>query len=95
MSLPEGNPQRVESVIINDETEEPSLLNAATGQILITNSVGKRIIELADGSRNLDSIVDAIVDEYTGAEKLKVSEQTRAFLAESTKKGIVQWTPTP
>jgi len=39
MNLANAIPQRVDSLIVNDETEEPSLLNAATGQILITNSV--------------------------------------------------------
>ena len=92
MSLPNGNPQRVETVIINDETEEPSLLNAATGQILITNTVGKRIIELADGSRDVDSIVASIVDEFTGAETAKVLAHAQTFLTESTQKGIVAWT---
>ena len=92
MSLPNGNPQRVETVIINDETEEPSLLNAATGQILITNTVGKRIIELADGSRDVDSIVGSIVDEFTGADPAQVLAHAQNFLAESTQKGIVAWT---
>ncbi len=91
MNIPEGNPKRVDSLIINDETEEPSLLNSATGQILITNSVGKRIIELADGSRDVETIVETLAGEFEEATKETVSQHARKFLNESTQKGIVQW----
>ena len=92
MSFAPAIPERAASLIVNDETEEPSLLNAATGQILITNSVGRRILELSDGSRDLEAIASVIAGEYTGAERGRVLEHTRAFLAESAAKGIVTWT---
>ena len=91
MNFANSYPQRVDTLIVNDETEEPSLLNAATGQILITNTVGKRIIELSDGSRDVVTIAETLVGEYTGAEAGRALEHTRAFLADSANKGIVTW----
>lgn len=86
-----GNPLRIEALIVNDDLEAPSLLNPLTGQILITNSVGKRIIELADGSRSIAEIAAHIVREYRGAQEPNVTSNVEAFLASAVQKGIVTW----
>ena len=48
-----AKPRKIEVLIVNDEVETPSFLNPMSGQIFVTNPVGKRLMELADGSRNL------------------------------------------
>lgn len=92
MSETQGNPKRIDELVVNDDDEAPSLLNPTNGQILITNLVGKRIIELADGSRDIDAIASVVAQEFNGAEPTAVAEQAAAFLAEGAEKGIVTWT---
>lgn len=87
-----GNPKRIDTLIINDNAEAPSLLNPATGQILLTNQVGKRIIELADGSRHVAAIADQITREFRNAQGSDVLRHTESFLTETTEKGVVTWT---
>lgn len=92
MSDSPGRPKKIETLIINDNPEAPSLLNPTTGQILLTNRVGKRIIELADGNRDVKSIAEQISREFRGAQTSNVVRHAESFLAESTRKGIVTWT---
>ena len=92
MSEERGKPRKIDELVINDDGEAPSLLNPTNGQILITNQVGMRIIELADGSRDVGSIADAVAQQFTGAEAADVQRHAEAFLDESTEKGIVTWT---
>jgi len=92
MSSPRGNPKRLDVLIVNDDEEAPSLLNPLTGQMLVTNQVGKRIVELADGSRDLETIARQIVKEFRGAKEADVLEHVEIFLAEGARKGVVTWT---
>lgn len=86
------HPKKIDELVVNDDGEAPSLLNPMNGQILITNQVGKRIIELADGSRSVDAIAEEVAQEFRGAEKSEILEHAQAFLSESAEKGIVTWT---
>ena len=79
-------------LIVNDDDDAPSLLNPLTGQMLITNQVGKRIVELSDGSRNVEAIAHQIVKEFRGARESDVLQHVEIFLAEGAKKGVVTWT---
>jgi hypothetical protein len=92
MSDSVGRPKKIETLIINDNPEAPSLLNPTTGQILLTNRVGKRIIELADGNRDVEAIAEQVSREFRGAQSSDVVRHTESFLAESARKGIVTWT---
>lgn len=92
MDVSRGNPKRLEFLIINDDEQAPSLLNPLTGQMLITNPVGKRIVELADGNKDLQAIAGQIVKEFRGAQVSDVLRQTEVFLAEGARKGIITWT---
>ena len=92
MSAHRGNPKRLDVLIVNDDEEAPSLLNPLTGQMLITNQVGKRIMELSDGSRDVEAIVRQIVKEFRGALEPDVLQHVEIFLAESARKGVVIWT---
>ena len=93
MSENRGNPKRIDTLIINDDAETPSLLDPTTGQLMITNAVGQRIIELADGDKSVEGIADAILEEFVGGERDTVVAHTRDFLAIATEKGLVTWNP--
>lgn len=96
MSENRGNPKRIESLVINEEETEfgdgASLLNPESGQMLLTNPVGHRIIELADGSHDMDAIVARIVKDFKGIDDATAREHAETFLATATEKGIVTWT---
>jgi len=92
VSTHRGNPKRLDVLIVNDDDDAPSLLNPLTGQMLITNQVGKRIVELSDGSRNVEAIAHQIVKEFRGARESDVLQHVEIFLAEGAKKGVVTWT---
>lgn len=93
MGAHHGNPKKLDVLIVNDDEEAPSLLNPLTGQMLITNQVGKRIVELADGSRDMAAIARRIVAEFRGTEgrEPEVLRHVETFLAEGAKKGVVTW----
>lgn len=91
LDVMQGNPKRVDTIIINDEVETPSLLNPMSGQIFVTNQVGKRIMELSDGSRSVDLIAEEITRQFKGTKTAVVLEETRTFLQESTRKGLISW----
>lgn len=92
MAEDRGNPKRLEVLVINDDAEAPSLLNPLTGQMLITNRVGKRIVELADGTLDVAAIASRVAREFRGAREEDVRVHAENFLAEGERKGIVTWT---
>lgn len=91
MSARQGNPKTLDVLVVHDDEEAPSLLNPVTGQMLITNQVGKRIVELADGSRDIPAIVREIVKEFRGAREPEVLQHVEIFLAKGARKGVVTW----
>jgi hypothetical protein len=86
-----NRPKRNDMVVINDDHEVPSLLHPMTGKIFVTNRVGVRVMELADGVRSVDDIVESIVGQFRGAERDVVRNEVGAFLEESAEKGLVTW----
>lgn len=86
-----GFPKKLETLVINDDAEAPSLLDPTTGRLVITNSVGRRIIELADGKRDVAGIVEIITREFSGADRDSVAQHAEGFLAESAEKGLISW----
>lgn len=89
---PQGNPRKVSTIVVNDDAETPTILNSATGQLLITNRVGQKIMELVDGSRDIDAIAGEITASFAGTDAEHVRDQTRQFLAKATEKGVLEWT---
>jgi hypothetical protein len=90
-SLSPQLPKKVDVLIVNDERDTPSLLNPLSGRIFVTNPVGRRIIELADGSRDVAAIADEITRQFKGASSAQVRGDVQAFLEESAVKGLITW----
>ena len=84
-------PNKADDIIVNDDDEAPSLLNPMTGEILITNQVGKTIMDLADGQRSVDDIVSAVVARFKGPPREVIEEDVHAFLDDASNKGIIHW----
>lgn len=87
-----GNPKKVDVLIINDEAETPSLLNPMSGQIFVTNEVGKKVMELADGSRDLDAIVEEVTRQFKGTSRESARRDISSFLRTGVERGLVTWT---
>jgi hypothetical protein len=87
-----GRPKRLDLLVVNDEADAPSILNPMSGQIFITNQVGKRIMELCDGTRDLLAIVEELTRQFKGVSREAAQRDAEAFLADSAKKGLITWT---
>lgn len=87
----EGNPKRLETVVINDDAEAPSLLNPMSGEIFVTNKVGRCIFELADGESSVDEIIRAVSQRFKGTTDEVIRADTLSFLEDSTKRGLITW----
>lgn len=86
-----GNPKRIDGLITSENEGTLVLAAPETGKTVITNRVGSAIIDLADGSRSLDSIVDALSSQYPEEERTKISHHVEVFIEDGIKKGIVDW----
>lgn len=64
MTLSEKHPAPHPQVAGRIIDGEAVLVLSESGQINVLNSVGSRIWELADGTRSVDEITAAIVEEY-------------------------------
>jgi hypothetical protein len=89
---PDGKPKKLDILVVNDEADAPSILNPMSGQIFITNQVGKRIMELCDGTRDVPGIVEELTRQFKGVSRETAAHDAETFLAESAKKGLITWT---
>jgi hypothetical protein len=92
MSVPNRTkPKRNEAIIVNDDPEAPSLLNPINGEIYVTNKVGKRIFELADGETSTNGIVERILHQYKGTPAETVRRDVETFLTNGAERGLIEW----
>lgn len=75
-----SNPRSIDGLIYNNEEEVPTLLNPVTGQIFVTNEVGRRVLELCDGDRTIDEVIAAILNEFADSSADQVREDVQEFL---------------
>ncbi|HZS94428.1 MAG TPA: PqqD family peptide modification chaperone [Chloroflexota bacterium] len=81
-----------ERTIINaDISGAITVLNPVTGRVFVVNDVGRRILELADGSRTLGSIVDTILSEFHGSERASTERDVGDFLRGCEDAQIINW----
>jgi hypothetical protein len=87
----DAKPKRLDVLIINDDGEIPSILNPLTGQIFVTNRVGKAVIQLADGSRTGGDIVGWVQTHFSGQPPDVMAREVLAFLEEGAGRGLIAW----
>jgi hypothetical protein len=87
-----NRPKKDEMVVINDDTEVPSLLHTAMGKIFVTNRVGARVMALADGSLTIDEIAARLGEQFYGVEPGVMRAEVAAFLDDSAGRGLISWT---
>jgi len=69
---------------------EAIIVLADAGEVQVLNQVGTRIWELADGTRTVQQIAEAIAAEYDVSMQ-QAQEDTAAFLQELVAMGALVW----
>ena len=59
------------------------------GEVLVLNELGRRILELMDGKRPVQEIIEQLVDEYEAA-RAKIEEDVLGFLYELRDSGVTE-----
>lgn len=70
----------------SDPGDQGTVLLIVSGTMHQLNMVGGTIWQLADGSRSLDQLVDAIADDYD-VERSELEEDVSAFVADLVQRG--------
>lgn len=68
-----------------------AVLAGATGRVLITNDVGRQVLNLCDGARDSKAITDALADAYGDVSRDRIETDVRGFLDTAIEKGAIQW----
>lgn len=76
---------------INEAGEVSTVLHPPTGHIFVINTVARRIIELCDGTRNLNDISKSIAAEFDGTTPARVTEDLDRFLGKAFQKKLISW----
>lgn len=84
-------PKRIDTLVINDEAEVPSLLDPLSGKVFITNRVGLHVVELADGTLGLEEIVAQVAERFVGATREVIHDEVSSFLEQVRDAGLVEW----
>lgn len=82
-------PKRARGVTVERDGNAFALSDPNKGAILLTNRVGASILELADGSRNVQAICTVLAERFEGTDASQIYNQVLTFLAHSEKKGVV------
>lgn len=69
-----------------------AILAGATGQVLITNDIGRRVLALCDGSHNEDAIAGELAAAHPDVSAERIAGDVHRFLATAVDKGVVEWT---
>ncbi|MGB2716699.1 MAG: PqqD family protein [Vicinamibacterales bacterium] len=80
------SPRAIAGLVYSSDDVVPTILNPVTGQIFVTNEVGKRLLELCDGSRDVDALVAQIAAEFAGCSV----DQARADVVEFLSRAVEQ-----
>jgi len=84
-----GKPKTIDGLTSTRNGNNLVLTNPRDGQILVTNHVGGAIIGLADGTRDLDRIVETLALEYPSVEREKLARQVRLFVDDAVRRGLI------
>ena len=85
-----NNPKSIDNLVYNDDDSVPTILNTVTGQLFVTNAVGKRVIELCDGTRSLDDIASQLSREFSGCAPQVIRTDIDEFVRQSVQQGLTR-----
>lgn len=83
---------RNEPVVIEEQGEGfHAVLASAAGNVLITNDLGRYILELCDGTKTADEIVSDITARYPDVPAARIAGDIDTFIDTATSKGALSW----
>jgi radical SAM protein with 4Fe4S-binding SPASM domain len=88
-------PRRVEGLVVHAGEGTWALSAPGSNATVLTNRVGWRIMDLADGSHSVAQIVEALAAEFRGADSARLRNHIAAFLEDGVKKGLIVAPETP
>ena len=88
MKLTEAYPAPHPQVISRTIEGEAVIVLPESGQVGVLNEVGTRVWELADGTRSLEEIVAAIVEEFEATPE-RAKQDVDAFVRELVEKKML------
>jgi hypothetical protein len=87
-----GCPVRQEPITIEEQAEGLHIVMVVTlGKILITNDVGRQILELCDGSRTTDEIVKSLAASFPQISQDQIAADVNAFVNNAMEFGAITW----
>lgn len=85
-------PRRVEPVSVEEQGEGVYVvILAGKGKLFITNSTGRRVLDLCDGTRTVADIVDSVHSEYPGVDRAQIESDVAQWLEGASAKGVIEW----
>lgn len=90
-----GVPKRIDGIVVKHDGGALAVSSPLDGTILLTNQVGGRILGLADGTRTIETICDALAEEFRRTDRLELHHDVVRFLAAGEKKGLVSFSRGP
>lgn len=85
---PSAVPVHAPGVISRLMDGEAVLVHPAQGKVRVLNTVGARVWELADGSRDLAAVAEAIAAEYDISSERALADVT-AFCEDLVRRGVM------
>lgn len=73
-------PRMDTAAVVTQDSSSTTVLNPISGRIFVINDVGKRILELSDGTRTIDQIAAEITTEFHGAQVSETLRDVGEFL---------------
>lgn len=68
-----------------------SVLAGAAGRVLITNNVGRLVLDLCDGERDTEQISAAVVEKFSNVPSDQVRSDVQNFITSAIEKEALTW----
>jgi hypothetical protein len=82
----------MEALLVEEQGEGfYAVLLPGDDRVLITNDTGRRVLELCDGGRRTEAIMEEVTGLYPEMETEKIQQEVNAFLIAARDKGVVSW----
>jgi len=91
MIQPNSIPAKGSHVSVEGVGEVFTVHDALTGRMFVTNSTGKRVLELCDGTSDLAGITRKVEEEFAGTVSASVQDDVIAFFQAAHAKGVISW----
>jgi hypothetical protein len=72
--------------------DESVVVKQSAGEVFVLNGIGGRVLELADGTLDLDGMVERLGQEFDG-ERAMIASDVERFACEMREAGLIEVLP--